>query len=131
MEDGPTHLSDLNDNDAGTVLKILQRIITISNHDAMSGNGKAHEIYQLARDARDLMMFDQISRETLRRLGASTQEFQGVAISDRVVKHIRDGEKINAIKELRTDSGLGLKEAKDIVESIYDYVISGKPLPTF
>ena len=131
MEDETARLSDLNDNDAGAVLKILQRIITISNHDAMSGNGKAHEIYQLARDARDLMTFDQISRETLRRLGASAQEFQGVTISDRVVKHIRAGEKINAIKELRSDSGLGLKEAKDIVESIYDYVLSGKPLPTF
>jgi ribosomal protein L7/L12 len=54
-----------------------------------------------------------------------------VVISDRVVKHIRAGEKINAIKELRSDSGLGLKEAKDIVEAIYDYVLSGKPLSRF
>jgi hypothetical protein len=125
------NLSDLGNEDAALVIRNLQKILDISHREAAGGNGSAHSIYQLARDARDVMLMDQISRETLRRLGATTQEFQGVTISDRVVKHIRASEKINAIKELRTDTGLGLKEAKDIVDAIYDYVQAGRPLPTF
>ena len=36
----------------------------------------------------------------------------------RVMAEIREGRKINAIKEMREMTGLGLKEAKDLVEEI-------------
>jgi hypothetical protein len=63
------------DGDASGILRNLQRIMAISNREAISGNGPAHEIYQLARDCRDAMLFDQVSRETLRKLGASDREW--------------------------------------------------------
>jgi ribosomal protein L7/L12 len=41
----------------------------------------------------------------------------GVTISKSVEDYVRAGMKINAIKELRTETALGLKEAKDVVEA--------------
>lgn len=49
----------------------------------------------------------------------------GNAVVDRLTKsqyniiadYVKEGKKIQAIKELRTISGLGLKESKDIVEN--------------
>ena len=39
-----------------------------------------------------------------------------VDVPDQVLAHIRAGNHIEAIKELRSASGLGLKEAKDVVD---------------
>jgi hypothetical protein len=62
----------------------------LSHRDAINGNGNSHEIYRIARDARDLLLFDQISRETLRRLSGSTiDEFQGVSIPATVIQYIK------------------------------------------
>ena len=41
---------------------------------------------------------------------------------DDVIRLMQTDKKIDAIKELRAATGLGLKEAKDIVEAFYDYV---------
>jgi len=42
------------------------------------------------------------------------------SFSDAVVAAIRNGRKIDAIKLLREESGLGLKEAKEAVEAFVD-----------
>lgn len=112
-------LADLTDDDARTVLNSLRDIILLSSEIAVTGNGNGHKIYQLARDARDAMLFDQISRDTIRRLSkGSGVVINGVVISDEVMEHAKAGRKINAIKQLREETMLGLKEAKDIVEAI-------------
>ena len=41
---------------------------------------------------------------------------------DHVIQLMQTGMKIDAIKTLRSATGLGLKETKDIVEAFYDYV---------
>lgn len=40
------------------------------------------------------------------------------SVSERVLKHVRDGSKIQAIAAYREESGVGLKEAKDFVERL-------------
>jgi hypothetical protein len=47
-----------------------------------------------------------------------------------VVKHIVDGAKVSAIKELRALSGTGLKEAKDVVDNIHNILIQNCILPS-
>ena len=37
-------------------------------------------------------------------------------ISESVMQHVRSGKKIAAIKQLREEQGLGLKEAKEIID---------------
>lgn len=39
---------------------------------------------------------------------------------DRAVQAYRDGNKVSAIKEVRNDTGLGLKDAKDFVEEYFE-----------
>jgi ribosomal protein L7/L12 len=95
--------------------------MSIAENDAVNGNGNGFRVYKLARDARDLMMFDAVSRDTMRKLGAGNDDliYDGVTITQAVISEIVAERKINAIKELRNTSGLGLKEAKDIVEAIW------------
>ena len=40
-------------------------------------------------------------------------------LSAAVVEHIRNGKKVNAIKQLRQETGLGLKESKARVDAYY------------
>jgi ribosomal protein L7/L12 len=49
---------------------------------------------------------------------APTGEFHDGSVSDEVRILAASGKKINAIKLLREQSGLGLKEAKDIVDRL-------------
>lgn len=52
-------------------------------------------------------------------------------ISTKVMDQIRAGKKIQAIKELRAVTGIGLKEAKDAIDVIWDedgITASGAPL---
>ncbi|NOR36799.1 MAG: hypothetical protein GQ577_08635 [Woeseiaceae bacterium] len=44
--------------------------------------------------------------------------YNDLEISDQVIAAIDAGRKIEAIKILREESGLGLKEAKDVVDSL-------------
>ena len=44
--------------------------------------------------------------------------YNDLEISDQVIAAIDAGRKIEAIKVLREESGLGLKEAKDVVDSL-------------
>lgn len=44
--------------------------------------------------------------------------YNDLEISDQVIAAIDAGRKIEAIKTLREETGLGLKEAKDVVDSL-------------
>ena len=47
-----------------------------------------------------------------------TVNYNDLEVSDQVIAAIDAGRKIDAIKTLRGESGLGLKEAKDVVDSL-------------
>ncbi len=42
----------------------------------------------------------------------------GLTDPDRVLRYIRAGQKVQAIKEVRDQTGMGLKQAKDLVDSL-------------
>jgi hypothetical protein len=72
---------------------------------------------ELARDCRDLLAFDQQSRQVIKNLTRSGPVVNGLPLSETVRNFVLRGMKINAIKELRTETNCGLKEAKDAVEA--------------
>ena len=49
------------------------------------------------------------------------------ALEQEVVEALQSGRKIEAIKILRTVRGIGLKEAKGIIESHYDGSVGTRP----
>jgi len=108
---------DLTNADAHKLWQNLNRIMNMSNLGAARGDAHHHEIYVLARDCRDMLQFDQVSRDVQARLMQSHDTVHGVHISTTVQAYARNGHKIDAIKQLRSESGLGLKEAKDAVEA--------------
>jgi hypothetical protein len=116
----PTGLKDLDEGDIQLIKRNLQVILRMSHEMAQDGHARAHEIYVAARDSLDAMVFDQVSRDVMKRLQGGGHTFQGYDISPTVVSYLRNGQMINAIKELRTDHGMGLKEAKDLAEALRD-----------
>ena len=110
-------LSDLNNSEARQLLTKIQQIMHMSHEQAKTGVYASHEVYCLARDCKDLLMFDATSRDMVAKLSQSDQTVvMGQPISDAVKDFVALDRKINAIKQLREESGLGLKEAKDVVE---------------
>lgn len=109
-------VSDLSDDESTQLWQKLDDIIQLSDKMAHEGNSQGHQIYKLARDCRDLLVFDQHSRQVMHKLTAQ-EEYAGLELSQTVRSLVFSGNKINAIKELRTESGCGLKEAKDAVEA--------------
>lgn len=116
------NLLELEDTEAMAVARGLSLIMKIASDMAEEGSADAFRIYRTARDSLELMSMDRISRMTLKKLAdAGGQEvFQGWDVTDAVKHFISRGEKINAIKQIRTETGLGLKEAKDWVEAYTD-----------
>ena len=111
------NVSDLNDSEADQLCRKLTEILELSDLMATEGEGaRAHRIYKLARDCRDLLVFDQQSRDVMRKLTVP-ESYAGYELSDTVKALIKANRKIEAIKELRTEVGCGLKEAKDAVEA--------------
>jgi hypothetical protein len=111
-------LGNLSDNDFKRLVHLVNEIIHLSHEGAREGQARAHDIYALSRDARDILILDETSREAMRRLtNTERPTMYGVTISKSVEDYVRAGMKINAIKELRTETALGLKEAKDVVEA--------------
>ncbi len=110
-------VSDLDNSEAHQLWCKLSEILQLSDTMATEGEGaRAHRIYKLARDCRDLLMFDQQSRDVMRKL-IVPESYAGYELSDTVKALIKANRKIEAIKELRTEVGCGLKEAKDAVEA--------------
>lgn len=111
-------ISDLSDGDFKRVVDMMNEIIMLSHDIARNGDARGHEIYVLARDSQDLLVQDETSREALRRLTSGDRpKIYGVTISKQVEDYVRANMRINAIKELRSETGFGLKEAKDLVEA--------------
>lgn len=120
-----TQLSDIVEQDTSELASNLTKIRDLADSLAALQTAGAHEIYKLARDSLEILCWDQISRDTFKKL-TGVREFRGYTISDTVDTHIREQRHINAIKELRSDHGLGLKEAKDLADA-YRASIGGSP----
>ena len=115
---GINSLDDLGDTDASKLAGLINEIMSLACESASHGSASSHRIYVLARDARDLLVFDAQSRETMRKLSVPTRPVvQGLEISAAVEEWVRQGQKIHAIKQLRLDTGAGLLEAKNAVEA--------------
>jgi hypothetical protein len=108
-------LDDLDDLEASKLASLITRIMKLAGESASCGSATSHQIYVLARDARDLLVFDAQSRDTMRKL--SVPVVQGLEISPAVEEFVRQGQKIQAIKQLRQETGCGLFEAKNAVEA--------------
>jgi hypothetical protein len=110
-------VQDLSDDESQQLWSKLNEVVDLSDQIASSeSNHRAHRIYKLARDCRDLLMFDQQSRDIMRKL-THQDTYAGLTLNDTVKALAKTNRKIEAIKELRTATGSGLKEAKDAVEA--------------
>ncbi len=110
-------VSDLDNSEAHQLWCKLSEILQLSDTMATEGdNARAHRIYKLARDCRDLLVFDQQSRDVMRKLTVP-ESYAGYELTDTVKALVKANRKIEAIKELRSEVGCGLKEAKDAVEA--------------
>mgnify|MGYP001809902448 CR=1 FL=1 len=107
--------SDLSDSESTQLWKKLNEIMQLGDQMATDGASRGHQIYKLARDCRDLLVFDQHSRQVMHKLTAQ-EEYAGLELGHAVKQLVKAGRKIDAIRELRTQSSCGLKEAKDAVE---------------
>jgi ribosomal protein L7/L12 len=110
-------LHSLIEGDVDEVVRNVARIKRLSEEMAIAGSAHGFEIYKLSRNTLEILAFDRISRDTLARLGSGREVFCGYDVSDIVRAHMKNNQRINAIKEFRSESGLGLREAKDWVEA--------------
>jgi ribosomal protein L7/L12 len=109
-------ISDLTDTEADQLWRKLNEILELSDQMAEGGASRGHQIYKLARDCRDMLMFDQQSRDVVRKLTVQ-ETYAGLHLDATVKALVKDNRNIEAIKELRTQTGCSLKEAKDAVEA--------------
>jgi ribosomal protein L7/L12 len=109
-------LHELTDADSREVFDSLSAILQLADHMAREGHIKAHEIYVRARNARDIMTFDQASRDTLKKI-LGEEMWQGYRVSEAVLAFMKAEQKIHAIKQFRGESNLDLYHAKVWVES--------------
>ena len=105
------------------VVQGLNRITELSDPLAMEGVRGAHEIYRLARDIIETLAFDRISKDMLKQL-RNDAVFLGMRVSTEVHELVVARSLIPAIKQFRTETGLGLKEAKDWVEAYQQHLRS-------
>lgn len=110
-------LHEMTEGDAADLGRTLAEILRLGESVAETGSVTGFRIYKLARNALEIMAFDRISRDTLAKLTSGRETFQGHEVSEVVLGYMKNNLKINAIKEFRTETGLGLKEAKDWVEA--------------
>jgi ribosomal protein L7/L12 len=110
-------VSVLDDSEADQLWRKLNEIMKLSDRMVLAADEtSAHTIYKLARDCRDLLVFDQQSRELMRKLTVP-ESYAGFELSDTVKALVKENRKIEAIMQMRTEVGCGLKEAKDAVEA--------------
>ena len=120
-------LHQMAEGDVNTLARALARIKRLGEDMAMDGSARGFEIYRTARDALEVLAFDRISRETLAKISSGRETFRGQEVSEIVLGYMKNNQKINAIKEFRGESGLGLKEAKDWVEAYMHQHSMGHP----
>jgi hypothetical protein len=113
----PISPGSLNDTDALALFNNIQRIVQLSDRlCATHSDAGGHEIYKLARDCRDLLVFDQVSRDLVHKLTEQDQH-AGLKLDASTQALAQRGRKIDAIKELRARTGCNLREAKEAVEA--------------
>lgn len=120
MTDMPINIEQLEDKDSQLLWQNLHKIMELSDRVCQEAAGDSHrlchDIYRLARDCRDLLVFDQVSRETMAKLTA-VDKYAGLQLDIVVKDLVHRNLKVDAIRELRRQTGCGLKEAKDAVET--------------
>ena len=115
------NIADMNDADSQALLNVISSIMNKADDGASAGNRECYSIYKLARDARDILTFDAVSRDVLAKLGAVPDPIvRGLRMSSDVLTEIRAGRNINAIKELRNSTSCSLIDAKNAVEAVWD-----------
>lgn len=110
-------LHELTDSDAQQLGRIVADLLKLGEDLALDGSARGFQVYKLARDAVDILTQDRLSRDTMVKLMAQEELFQGYKVSEIVRHNLTMNKKIDAIKEFRSETGLGLKEAKDWVEA--------------
>lgn len=120
-------VQNLSEDDFTQLVNNLNRIMQIAEKKMCQNHMSVEtfQVYKIARDAMDLLSNEITSREVIRKLRA---EPTNVAIPSGIIEvpyelmqYIQSGvHRIEAIKESRTVLGLGLKEAKDLVDKIID-----------
>lgn len=115
------NIADMTDADSQALLNVISSIMNKADDGASAGNSECYSIYKLARDARDILTFDAVSRDVLAKLGAAPDPIvRGLRMSSDVLTEIRAGRKIHAIKELRNSTSCSLIDAKNAVEAVWD-----------
>lgn len=119
-------MSEITDDEMSKVLIFVNKILSKSEDMFLDHNNKnispgilasAHEIYTLARDCRDILTWEQASKDVVK----SLLDYEDIVVMGfRITKSIQNflvaGEKINAIRELRSLTGCGLVDAKNACE---------------
>ena len=115
------NIADMNDADSQALLNVISSIMNKADDGASAGSRECYSIYKLARDARDILTFDAVSRDVLAKLGAAPDPIvRGLRMSSDVLTEIRAGRNINAIKELRNSTSCSLIDAKNAAETVWD-----------
>ena len=116
----PVNIEQIDDKDSQLLWQNLHKIMELSDRVCQEAGGDSHrlchDIYRLARDCRDLLVFDQVSRDTMATLTA-VDRYAGLELDIVVKDLVRRNLKVDAIRELRRQTGCGLKEAKDAVDA--------------
>lgn len=123
----PNELHELSDSDAEIVIKKISEMQQLGEEAAANGSSLGFRVYRTCRDIMEILTLDQVSRDTLKKLqGSYSGLFQGHNVTTAVVGFLKADQLINAIKQFRSESGLGLKEAKDWVEALREEIKKGR-----
>lgn len=114
-------VSDLSDSESTQLWEKLTEIMHVSDQMAIGGAAPGHAIYKLARDCRDLLIFDQQSREIMHKL-TDQELFQGLKLSDDIKHLAAGGQKNIAIQDLCNQTGCSVRRAKEAVEEYLNKV---------
>ena len=115
---------DMNQKDFASLMGKIAEMMRIAEEGVLNGSAGLNtaasmfNIYRIARDARDMLAFEATSRDVLQKLGAIDRIVDGVHITEAAANFMRENRLIEAIKEVRNNTDLTLREAKDLVQRI-------------
>ena len=114
----------------GKVTQLIHNDLQIDKYKPLR---ELHDIYTTARDCRDMLTFDAVSRDLIRKLSSSQiYNICGLNIDEESINHVRELILPNnfiapGVKFIREKYSLGLKEAKDVVDCIRDQYMNSYP----
>ena len=127
---------DMNQEDFASLMGKIAEMMRIAEEGVLNGSAGMNtaasmfNIYRIARDCRDMLAFEATSRDVLQKLGTSDRIVDGVRITEAAANFMRENRMIEAVKEVRNNSDLTLREAKDLVQRIMpDYCPSAPHAP--